>query len=87
MAAIYGDQKEPRWAGQVPEPDPAYRRYMRTTIASSGGSFSFDNVADGEYYVVAMIFHPGEYSGFEYPIMEKVTVKGGKSVKLVMRGY
>ncbi len=87
IAAIYGDDKQQRWAGHVPDADPRYLGLMRTTIASSSGSFSFDNVADGEYYIIAMVFRPGEYRGHEYPIMERVTVKGGKNVKVVMRGY
>ena len=39
---------------------------MRKTVASSGGSFRFDHVADGSYYVVAMIFQPGGVA-FEFP--------------------
>lgn len=87
MAAVYGEGNTKKWGRNLADADPAYEEYMRKTVASSGGSFRFDRVADGGYYVVAMIFVPGEYSGFEFPILERVTVKGGRSVKVVMRGY
>ena len=60
---------------------------MRKTVASSGGSFSFDRVADGGYYVVAMIHVPSEVAFLQFPIIEKIDVEGGRSVLLVMRGY
>lgn len=87
MAAIYGDSKQLGWGVNIPDPDPLYVQHMRTTVASSGGSFSFDDVADGEYYVVAMIHLPHEYSTVELPIYERVSVKGGENVRVVMRGY
>lgn len=87
IAAIYRERKYALHGVNIPDADPVYKTYMRSTVASSGGSFSFDHVADGEYYVIAMIHMPSEYSYREFPILERVTVKGGKSVKLVMRGY
>lgn len=87
IAAIYGDGKQPRMAGELPPGDPLYDQYMRKTIASSGGSFSFDHVADGDYYVVAMIHLPSDFGFFQSPILERISVHGGKSVRLVMRGY
>lgn len=87
IAAIYGDRKQQRWGVWMPDADPLYEQYMRKTIASSGGSFSFNHVADGEYYVVAMIHLPSDYSFREFPVIERVSVQGGESVRLVMRGY
>ena len=87
IAAIYGDGKRPVAGGRMPDADPRYEQYMRKTVATSGGSFSFDHVADGEYYVIAMIHLPGEVMFMEFPIMERVSVQGGRSVRLVMRGY
>jgi hypothetical protein len=87
MAAIYGDDKQAGRAVNIPDADPRYVQSTRTTVASSGGSFSFDDVADGEYYVVAMIHIPSDYLRVERPIYERVTVKGGESVRIVMRGY
>ncbi|QDZ11036.1 hypothetical protein [Devosia ginsengisoli] len=87
IAAIYGDYKQQRWGVWMPDADPLYEQYMRKTIASSGGSFSFNHVADGEYYVVAMIHLPSDYSFHEFPVIERVSVQGGESVRLVMRGY
>jgi len=87
IAALYGDQNRLRYGVNMPKPDPLYEQYMRRTVASSGGSFSFDNVADGQYYVVAMIHLPSKVSFLQFPILERVNVVGGKSVRLVMRGY
>ena len=87
VAAIYGDGKQPRMGGQLPDADPLYEQYMRKTVASSGGSFSFDHVADGDYYVIAMIHLPSDYGFYQAAILERVSVQGGRSVRLVMRGY
>jgi len=87
IAAIYGDAKGRVRGGPIFEDDPLYKQYMRKTIASSGGSFSFDHVADGEYYVIAMIHLPNDIMFFEFPILERVSVQGGRNVRLVMRGY
>ncbi|MBI4920326.1 MAG: carboxypeptidase regulatory-like domain-containing protein [Devosia nanyangense] len=87
IAALYGERRQLRTGARLPDSDPLYDHYMRKTIASSGGSFDFDGVADGDYYVVAMIHLPAESVFLQFPILEQVTVKGGKSVKLVMRGY
>lgn len=87
IAAIYGDGKRPRGGVQVPDADPLFEQYMRKTVASSGGSFSFDGVADGGYYLVAMIHVPSDYAFLQFPIVERVDVRGGKSVRVVMRGY
>jgi hypothetical protein len=87
IAAIYGDGKRPAGGTSVPDADPLYEQYMRKTIASSGGSFSFDHVADGDYFVVAMIHVPNDIMFMQFPIIERVSVRGGKSIRLVMRGY
>lgn len=88
IAAIYRGRKFALWGGaQMPDADPRYGQHMRTTIASSGGSFSFDRVADGEYYVIAMIHLPSEIMFLQFPIVEKVHVQNGRSIRLVMRGY
>ena len=86
FAALYGSGKKRLWI-RGPETPPLYEQYTRKTIATSGGSFGFDHVADGDYYVVAMIHLPDDLLYLEFPIMERVTIAGGKSVKLVMRGY
>jgi hypothetical protein len=87
IAAIYGNGKQAGRGVNIPDADPRYVQSMRTTVASSGGSFSFDDVADGEYYLVAMIHIPSDYSMVERPIYERITVKGGENVRIVMRGY
>lgn len=57
----------------------------RVRVGSVGPSIS--RVADGDYYVIAMIHMPSEYIFTQFAIMEEVSVRNGKSVKLVMRGY
>lgn len=73
--------------GRLPEPDPGYDVAMRKTVASSGGSVSFDHVADRRYHVIVMVHLPSEVMFLQFPILERVSVQGGKSVRLVMRGY
>jgi hypothetical protein len=34
-----------------------------------------------------MIFQPGEFVAFQFPIMERVSVRHGESLRVVMRGY
>ncbi|UJW86947.1 hypothetical protein [Devosia sp. SL43] len=87
IAAIYGGGKQPVAGVRMPEADPLYDQHMRKTIASSGGSFSFDRVADGEYYVIAMIHVRSDVMFLQFPIVERVSVQNGRSVRLVMRGY
>ena len=87
IAAIYGERNQQISGVRMPDGDPLYEQYMRKTVASSGGSFSFDRVADGEYYIVAMIHLPSDYAFRQFPILERVTVTGGRSVRVVMRGY
>lgn len=87
ISAIYGEGKQPAASVQMPDADPLYEQYMRKTVASSGGSFSFDRVADGQYYVIAMIHLPSEVLFLQFPIIERVSIEGGRSVRLVMRGY
>lgn len=87
VAALYGQGDSLKWGVRVPEAEPLYGQYVRKTVASSSGSFRFDRVADGGYYVVAMIFQPGEYVATQFPILERVTIKGGRSARVVMRGY
>lgn len=87
FAAIYGSGDKPKWGVRVPDADPLYEQATRKTVATSGGSFRFERVADGNYYVVAMIFIPGGYTSIEFPIIERVTIANGRSARIVMRGY
>jgi len=87
VAALYGEGDKLKWGARVPDAEPLYKQYQRKTVASSAGSFRFDHVADGSYFIVAMIFLPGEYVANEFPILERVTVANGKSVRVIMRGY
>lgn len=87
IRAIYGNLKRQSPGVRVPDADPLYEQYMRKTVASSGGSFSFEQVADGEYYVIAMIHLPSDTSFLQFSILERVNIEDGRSVRLVMRGY
>lgn len=67
--------------------DPRYADHMRHTIASSGGRFTFEGVPNGEYYIFTQIPMPSDYIFYQFAVMERVVVNGGKSVRVVMRGY
>jgi len=56
FAAIYGNTKSIR-ARAIPkaDSDPDYIRFTRETKATSGGKFSFDKVAPGDYFVVSQM--------------------------------
>jgi hypothetical protein len=82
MTALYGVAREgvvwppgPRF-----EPDSlAYEAASRTGTCGVGGAFRFDNVADGAFYVVAIVPwepHPG--TSRLASLAQRVDIKGGK---------
>ncbi len=72
----------------APIPDPAYARSVRRTVCDAQGSFSFDGVADGAYFVTASVIWniPQQYSALVQggDIMQPVSVSGGEVRKLVL---
>lgn len=71
----------------MPLPPKAYDEDARKLPCSAGGKFTAENIPDGDYYAIVMVF-PGEYLGKITPIetidaaMRRVTVGGGQTVTL-----
>jgi hypothetical protein len=87
MAAIYGPRRFARPQDVVnfrPNP-PEYQQTARVTACNAQGFFRFDNVADGEFFVVTtVIWHPGPYATEGGALYSPVAVKGGQAVEIVL---
>ncbi|OYQ76059.1 hypothetical protein [Wohlfahrtiimonas chitiniclastica] len=60
-----------------------YKSMIKNVKCNSDGQFEFNNVANGNYYVVAyVIWKAGSYQGGS--LMKKVSVKNGSTEKLIM---
>ncbi|MBB1074260.1 hypothetical protein HUU62_07505 [Rhodoferax sp. 4810] len=67
------------------EPDiPAYKTNVRTTKCDAQGSFIFDRVADGEFFVVTTITWSVGYSQQGGNLMHRVTVKNNQFTTIVL---
>lgn len=87
MIAIYGGQEGVLTSRTAPRfnPDvPAYRKYIKTTPCDSRGDFEFDKVADGEFFLTTTVsWLVGGYTQGS-ALMQKVTLSGGKTEKVIM---
>ncbi len=85
MNAIYGGGKIGRYVQPVNN-NPQYISMTKVTRANGEGRFEFKNLADGEYYIVT----PVSWMAGDMPqggsLMERVTIRGGNSVDLIMTG-
>jgi hypothetical protein len=72
------------------ESDPQFKKYMRSTKAEANGRFSFDHVAQGDYYVATSVSWMPENSIIAKgaAIYERVTITGKESdpVKVIVSG-
>lgn len=90
MMKIYGsDQKGYvsyyRLTGLKFEPDyPEYQNAKRKVIGDAQGMFEFENVADGEYYIITQITWTVGYSVQGGAIMQRVKVENGETKKIVL---
>jgi len=67
------------------EPDiPSYGRLQRETLCDAQGNFSFNDVADGSFYVIANITWSVGGSIQGGGLMQTVTVSGGASQEVVL---
>lgn len=82
MAVLYGPARQgvvwppgPRF-----EPDSlAYEAAVRTEVCGPGGTFRFDKVADGAFYVVAIVpWQPFPGRERRASLAQRVELKGGK---------
>lgn len=63
---------------------PGYLQHMKTTLCDAQGRFQFDDVADGEFYVVAKIIWAAGNRPQGGSLMQIVSVSGGQAEKIVL---
>jgi hypothetical protein len=87
MGHIYkSDQKGFSKSG-APNFEPnsaAFHNSMRKTLGDAQGNFEFDKVADGDFYVVTVISWVVGYSTQGGSLMQRVSVAGGETKKIVL---
>ncbi len=91
FAAIYGGAKSiPARAIPKADSDPAYSQYTRQTKTTSGGKFTFEKVAPGDYFVVSQMTWKKEDAMFPdgAAMFETVKITGAEtdSVDVVVSG-
>lgn len=92
MATLYGSissglqrvRTYPQAISFDPNP-PAYETLVKSTKCDSTGRFTFEHVADGEFFVVTnVVWSVGSYSKEGGALMERVHLRSGEALKLVM---
>ncbi len=65
---------------------PAYFKYMRLATCDAQGNFEFNGVANGSYYLVTRIVWmvPGSYFAEGGSVAKLITVKGGRSQRVIL---
>lgn len=67
------------------EPDlGTYRQLTRTTRCDSQGNFSFESVADGEFFVMTSVSWVVGYSQEGGYLMRRVAIKGGSTTSVIL---
>lgn len=84
MAVIYGGVRIARQT--VPfSPDPAeYAELTRTTVCNAQGFFTFNGVADGDFFVVTEIRWTVGYSVEGGSLMERVSLQGAEKKEITL---
>lgn len=90
MTAIFGNTtKGMRTASRGPvkfeRDDPLYVSTLRTTRCDVAGSFSFPHVPDGTWFVTTSVKWQGASQVDGGSLMQRVDVRGGRVVKVVLR--
>lgn len=87
MQIIYGNLRGGAGVGLLPESDPvSYSNYVsanKQATCNAQGFFQFDELADGEYYIVTNITW-GQYGTEGGNLMRSVKVSGGETVDVVL---
>jgi hypothetical protein len=72
----------------APSPDPEYTRSVRRSVCDAQGSFSFEGLPDGSYFLTASVVWniPVQNAAFVQggDIMQHVSVSGGEVRKIVL---
>ncbi len=90
MTAIFGNATKgmraaSRGAAKFERDDPLYVSTLRTTPCDVAGSFSFPRVPDGVWYVTSSVKWQGAAQMEGGSMMQRVDVRGGRLVKVVLR--
>jgi hypothetical protein len=64
--------------------EPDYLVFAKKTTCNAQGFFSFNNVADGEFFVIAQINWNAGYKPQGGSLMRAVRVSGGESIDVVL---
>jgi hypothetical protein len=87
MFALYGPGDSGTNVSRNPTFQPDVLEYgtlTRSTKCDAQGNFTFDRVADGEFFVNTMVTWSVGYSSQGGYLMHKVTVKNGQSVNVIL---
>lgn len=90
MTAIFGSTSRGMRAASLgpvkfERDDPLYVASLRTTHCDVAGSFSFAHVPDGVWYVTSSVKWQDAAQVEGGSLMQRVDVRGGKLVKVVLR--
>jgi hypothetical protein len=67
--------------------DPAYDALVENTQCNTQGFFTFNNLADGDYYVVThILWRVDRYTTQGGYLMKKVHISGGETKEIVITG-
>lgn len=69
----------------VPDP-PEYRTITKKTRCDAQGNFTFERVADGDFFVTTGVHWQVGGANQGGPIMSRARVSGGESISLVISG-
>jgi hypothetical protein len=86
FAQIYGSGKVSMFGRTFKNDDPTYYEFSRKTVADGEGRFVFDGVADGQYYLTTNVVWMVQYAQQGGALMERVTIKDGQPVTVIMSG-
>lgn len=72
----------------APPPDPDYTRTVRRSVCDAQGSFSFEGIPDGSYFLTASVIWniPLQYTAMVQggDLMQRISVSGGEVRKIVL---
>lgn len=89
MTAIFGNATRGTRAASLgpvkfESDDPLYVSSLRSTRCDAAGSFSFSRVPDGTWYVTSSVKWQGAAQAEGGSMMQRVELRGGRFVKVVL---
>lgn len=79
----YRDVKSLERTAYIPW-DKEYERIRTNTYCDAMGNFEFDQLSDGDYFIITSIIWPGPFELEGGGLLERVSVSGGESKRVVM---